>query len=60
MCAAGGSPLISLFGRTSPEKFKPMTTKLTIIKAQDHGGREMHFIPVNVVNAAIHEALKTK
>ena len=58
MCAIGGSPLISLFGRTSPEKFGPMTSKLTIIKAQDYGGREMHFIPVHVVNEAINTELK--
>ena len=60
MCAIGGSPLISLFGRTAPEKFKPMSSKLTIIKAQDYGGREMHFIPVNVVNAAINTVLNKK
>ena len=56
MCAVGGQPLISLFGRTSPAKFKPMTPKLTIIKAQDYGGREMHFIPVDAVSSAVKRA----
>ena len=58
MCAAGGRPLISLFGRTSPEKFRPMSSKLTIIKAQDYGGREMCFIPVNVVNSVIEGVIE--
>ena len=56
MCAVGGQPLVSLFGRTSPAKFKPMTPKLTIIKAQDYGGREMHFIPLDAVSAAVQRA----
>ena len=57
MCAVGGQPLVSLFGRTSPAKFKPMTPKLTIIKAQDYGGREMHFIPVDAVDSAVKNAI---
>ena len=58
MCAVGGQPLVSLFGRTSPAKFKPMTPKLTIIKAQDYGGREMHLIPVDAVDSAVKKAIK--
>lgn len=57
MLALGGAPLISLFGRTVPEKFMPMTSNLTIIRAQDYGGRELHFIPVDAVAAAVAEAL---
>ncbi|MEE2761551.1 MAG: glycosyltransferase family 9 protein [Pseudomonadota bacterium] len=54
MFAVSGTPLISLFGRTVPEKFTPMTNRLTIIRAQDYGGREMHLIPV----AAVIETIK--
>ncbi len=57
MCALGGQPLISLFGRTAPDKFTPMSSRLTIIKAQDYGGREMSFIPVDAVKEAIEAVL---
>ncbi len=57
MCALGGQPLISLFGRTVPEKFTPMSPALTIIKAQDYGGREMNLIPVDVVKEAVDKFL---
>ena len=58
MFAVSGVPLISLFGRTVPEKFTPMASRLTIIRAQDYGGREMHLIPVTAVVAAIQAELK--
>ena len=59
MFAVSGVPLISLFGRTVPEKFTPMASRLTIIRAQDYGGREMHLIPVDVVVEAIRGELAT-
>ncbi|MAI10345.1 MAG: hypothetical protein CBD27_05055 [Rhodospirillaceae bacterium TMED167] len=57
MCALGGQPLISLFGRTAPEKFTPMSPYLTIVRAQDYGGREMAFIPVEAVKEAVETVL---
>ena len=57
MCALGGQPLISLFGRTAPEKFTPMSPCLTILRAQDYGGREMAFIPVDAVREAVDNVL---
>ena len=57
MCALGGRPLISLFGRTAPEKFTPMSPRLTIVRAQDFGGREMAFIPVDAVKEAVEAVL---
>ncbi len=57
MLAIGGVPLVSLFGRTVPEKFMPMASRLEIIRAQDHGGREMHFIPVAPVAEAVEKLL---
>ncbi len=59
MFAVGGVKLISLFGRTVPEKFTPMCRDLTIIKAQDYGGREMHFIPVDAVADAVDNVLSS-
>lgn len=57
MCALGGRPLISLFGRTAPEKFTPMSSCLTVVRAQDYGGREMAFIPVDAVKKALEAVL---
>ena len=59
MFAVGGTKLISLFGRTVPEKFTPMAKDLIIVKAQDYGGREMHFIPVDVVADAVDRVLSS-
>lgn len=57
MLAISGAPLVSLFGRTVPEKFMPMSQALTLIRAQDYGGREMDFIPVDAVQSAVDAAL---
>ncbi len=57
MLAVGGAPMVSLYGRTVAEKFLPMTDRLTILRAQDFGGREMHFIPVDAVARAVNAAL---
>lgn len=59
MFAVGGTNLISLFGRTVPEKFTPMAANLTIIRAQDYGGREMHFIPVDAVADEVESVLSS-
>ena len=57
MCAAGGVPMVSLFGPTSPEKFAPLAERVSIVRAQEFGGREMHLIPVDEVARAINEVL---
>ncbi len=57
MLALGGRPLVSLFGRTLAEKFMPMSPALTVIRAQDFGGREMDAIPVAAVMEALEKAL---
>ena len=59
MFAVSGTPLVSLFGRTAAEKFRPMSRRLTIIKAQDYGGRELCFIPVDSVIEAVEKALES-
>ncbi len=57
MFAVGGRPVVILYGVTRPKKFKPMTDKLTIVRAQDFGGPEMHFIPVDGVEEALEKWL---
>lgn len=54
MLAISGRPLVSLFGPTSPAKFAPVSSRLSIVTAQSFGGREMHLIPTQ----AALEALK--
>ena len=53
MLAAGGAPLVSLFGPTSPAKFAPLAERLTVICAQEFGGSDMASIPVRAVAKAV-------
>ncbi len=53
MCAISGTAMVSLFGRTTPDKFMPMASRIAIVKAQDYGGREMALIPVDAVALAV-------
>jgi ADP-heptose:LPS heptosyltransferase len=56
--AAGGTPLVSLFGPTPPEKFAPAARRLEILRAQDFGGgSEMEAIPVDAVADALNRLL---
>jgi ADP-heptose:LPS heptosyltransferase len=57
LLAAGGAPLISLFGPTSPDKFAPLATRLEIVTAQSQGGKEMSDIPVAAVSAALERLI---
>ena len=57
MFAVGQAPLVVLYGTTVPEKFMPMTERLTVIRAADFGGREMSAIPLGAVSEAVEEAL---
>ncbi|MSO92066.1 MAG: lipopolysaccharide heptosyltransferase family protein [Rhodospirillales bacterium] len=59
MLAVGGSPLVVLYGSTVPEKFRPMTRRLTIVRAGDFGGKEMRLIPLAPVADALDRALKS-
>ncbi len=49
MLAAGGIPLVSLFGPTPPEKFAPFVTQGLVIQAQTFGSEAMSAIPVDQV-----------
>ena len=55
--AAADTPLVSLFGPTSPEKFAPSTSQLTIIRAQEFGGDDMSLIPETAVHKALQKLL---
>lgn len=56
MVAAAATPLVSLFGPTSPDKFAPAAPILTVLTAQSFGGtRAMEAIPVDAVFAAVTE-----
>jgi ADP-heptose:LPS heptosyltransferase len=54
--AASGTPLLSLFGPTRPERFRPVAARSALIRAAEFGGTEMAAIPVEPVAAAL-EAL---
>ncbi len=47
-----GTPLVSLFGPTDPERWRPYTSAGIIIRAQQFGGDAMETIPVEPVFAA--------
>lgn len=57
MCAVGAAPLASLFGPTSPAKFAPVGTRLSIVRAQDFGASDMTAIPVEAAEAALNALL---
>lgn len=57
MLATADTPLISLFGPSSPAKFAPFTPDLTIIRAQDFGGEAMAAIPLEAVAAVVERKL---
>jgi ADP-heptose:LPS heptosyltransferase len=57
MLAVGGVPLVILYGTTVPEKFMPMTDRLTVIRAADFGGSQMHDIPLDAVVRAVDAAI---
>jgi ADP-heptose:LPS heptosyltransferase len=57
MIAASGTPLVSLFGPSSPTKFRPVVARGIVVRAQDHGGPAMERIPVEAAAAALERLL---
>ena len=58
--AAGGQPLVSLYGHTSAHKFRPQYGKHIALSASDFGSSEdMTAIPVHEVDKAIDDELRT-
>jgi len=46
LLAAGGKPLVALFGRTNPTKFAPPYGERSVIRAQEFGAQGVAEIPV--------------
>lgn len=53
LLAAGGAPMISLYGPTRPEKYAPFARALICLKAQDYGSARIAAIPFDAVAAAV-------
>ncbi|MFZ3235460.1 MAG: DUF6165 family protein [Stellaceae bacterium] len=53
LLAAGGAPMVSLYGPTRPEKYAPFSRALICLKAQDFGSNRVDAIPVEIVAAAL-------
>jgi ADP-heptose:LPS heptosyltransferase len=53
LLAAGGAPMVSLYGPTRPEKYAPFARALISLKAQDYGSDRTHAIPLDAVLAAV-------
>jgi ADP-heptose:LPS heptosyltransferase len=56
LLAAGGAPMVSLYGPTNPAKYAPYAVANAIIRSADFGGTaEMEAIPVEAVCAGIEQ-----
>ncbi len=53
LLAAGGAPMVSLYGPTRPEKYAPFARALICLKAQDYGSDRIDAIPLDAVAAAV-------
>jgi ADP-heptose:LPS heptosyltransferase len=53
LLAAGGAPMVSLYGPTRPEKYAPFARALICLKAQDYGADRIDAIPLDAVSAAV-------
>lgn len=53
LLAAGGAPMVSLYGPTRPEKYAPFARALICLKAQDYGSERIEAIPLDAVAAAV-------
>lgn len=58
LMAAAGAPLVSLFGRTSEEKFIDSGGRRRVVRARDHGGSGVAAIPCAAVAAALEAVLE--
>jgi ADP-heptose:LPS heptosyltransferase len=56
MLAAGGTPLLTLFGYTNPVKYAPLTQRL-ITLSPSNGGKDIESISVETAAAALDRLL---
>jgi ADP-heptose:LPS heptosyltransferase len=57
IAAAGGTPVVGLYGPTDPAHAAPIASRFVALRAQDHGGSEMALIPAASVLQAIQQML---
>jgi len=57
IAAAGGTPVVGLYGPTDPAHTAPIASRFTALRAQDHGGGEVALIPAAAVLQAIQQML---
>src|SRR6266571_1717771 len=57
LLAAGGAPMVSLYGPTRPEKYAPFARSLICLKAQDYGSDRIDAIPLAAVLAAVEQQM---
>lgn len=57
IAAAGGTPVVGLYGPTDPALVGPIATRFTALRAQDYGGADMTLIPAAPVLQAIQQML---
>jgi len=58
MLAAADVPLVTLFGPSNPDKFRPLVTHGAIVRSTDFGGQGTDLIPVSAVRAALDDVLR--
>jgi ADP-heptose:LPS heptosyltransferase len=57
LLAAGGAPMVSLFGPSNPAKRAPFARAIIVLRAQDHGSDRVEAIPVDAVVAALERQI---
>ena len=57
LLAAAGTPLVSLFGPSNPERWRAVGSPLRIVSARPYGGPEIARIPVTAVSSALDELI---
>jgi ADP-heptose:LPS heptosyltransferase len=53
LLAAGGAPMVSMFGWSRPEKRAPFSRSVVVVKSKDYGSDNMADIPVPVIIDAV-------
>ena len=57
LLGAVGTPLVSLFGPTDADRWRPVTSNGTVVRAQAFGGSAMEKIPVAAVFSAVRSLI---
>jgi ADP-heptose:LPS heptosyltransferase len=55
LMAAGGAPIVSLYGKIRPEKYAPFARSLICLKARDYGSDDIAAIPLEAVAKAVEQ-----